>query len=62
MPVLIPITNEEILPNIINDELSYDKNVLLLNLEIDLPKLNADQRIVYDTIINRLNSNETSKI
>lgn len=41
--------------NLIKDEISYDAEQLKKDLINDLPKMNKDQKFVYNTIINRFN-------
>ena len=43
-------------PNIIKDELSYDINALRADLDNGLNKLNPEQRIIFETITNRVNN------
>ena len=42
--------------NLITEELAYDPEILKESLTNDLPKLNNEQKNVYDKLINRINS------
>jgi hypothetical protein len=61
MPVIwTPRNLEQIyrVENLLSEELQYDHEKLNTFLQENLPKLNNEQKTVFDTIINRVNSNE----
>lgn len=53
-------TNDDLLnqPNLINEEYAYDFEKLKQLLINDLPKMNIEQKIAFDTIIHRTNYSE----
>ncbi|CAF1060263.1 unnamed protein product [Brachionus calyciflorus] len=58
--ILYPILNEK--NSLIEEELSYDKNNLQKHLNDNLPKLNNDQRNVFDKIVDSAEERSEQKL